>query len=286
MIFLKRFFDFIFFGNVYVALGSVCLIQSTIIQSGFNNHLIWYSLLTFFATLFVYNFQRVFYKPQHDNSLHSIRRKWIFKNGLTIRILSVIGFVGISITFFYNDFDVLFYLSPLLFLSIAYFAPFIKFRKNAWLKLLTLVFVWTMTTAVVPMLLSNSEMFTKNNLLHILIRSCFMLGICIPFDIRDLQIDKVDTISTIPHVLGENKAKWLAFSILVIYCLLIVIGYEYTLFKTEIFIALMISAAINMILVLISNSNRNEYFFVAGIDGTMILQGVLLAIMKFIYPST
>ena len=276
MNFLKRFFEFILFGNIYVAIGAACLVQSSVIQLGYTNHLFFYSLLVFFSTLFQYNFQRVFYKIQKDNSLNSIRRQWIFKNQKSIKLLMLTGFTGVVITFFFNSFYILFYFSPLLLLSLLYFLPFVKLRKNPWLKLLTLVLVWTMVTAVVPILLSSIEFFTKNIFLHILTRFCFMTAICIPFDIRDLQIDKTDAVSTIPHLMGENKARWLAFGFMLLYIVLIISEYAFGNINSKIFTTLIIYSVACSVLVLMSNSRRSEYFYIAGIDGTMVLQGVLL----------
>jgi 1,4-dihydroxy-2-naphthoate octaprenyltransferase len=276
----KKILDFILFGNLYVAIGTICLIQSTHIQLGNSGHLFFYSLLTFFSTLFVYNFQRVFYKPQKDISLHSIRRRWIFENQPTIKTVCLIGFSGVAITFFYNDPKIIFYLSPLLILSLAYFVPSVKLRKSPWFKLLTLVIVWTMATAVVPILLSHSDLFTKNNILHIVVRFSFMMAICIPFDIRDLKIDEADHISTLPHLIGENKTRMLAVAFMFVYILLIIVEFYWMMFDAKIFAALMISALINTMLVFSSSSKRSEYFYVAGIDGTMILQGVMLMIAQ------
>jgi 4-hydroxybenzoate polyprenyltransferase len=280
--FIKRFLQLILFGNIYVALGAVCLTQSTIIQLRLNDYLFSYSLLVFFSTLFIYNFQRIFYKFQKNNSLYSVRRKWIFENQLTIKFLTLTGFIGICVSFFFNDYKIVFYLSPLLILSLAYFLPFIKLRKNAWFKLITLVFVWVMVTAIVPILLNHSALITKSNLLHIATRLCFMIAICIPFDIRDLQIDSADKISTIPHIMGENKTRWLAVLFMFIYNFLIVMEFYFGIIDHAIFIGLLFSAVINTILVFLSSSKRNEYFYVAGIDGTMILQGLVLFVVKWI----
>ena len=272
----KRFIDLILFGNIYVALGAVCLVQSSVIQLQFTDHLISYSLLVFFATLFVYNFQRIFYKSPSENSQSSIRRKWILKNKTVIKILTLTGIAGVFITFFFNDHKLLFFLSPLLILSLVYFLPFIKLRKNPWLKLLTLVLVWTMVTAVVPILLTHIEPFTLKDHLHIHVRFCFMMAICIPFDIRDLEIDKADSVSTLPLLLSENIARWLAFGFMLLYIFLIIPEYLLGMINVQVFLALLISAIINAIIVLMSNSKRSEYFYVAGIDGTMILQGILV----------
>lgn len=279
MKFLKQFSDLILFGNIYVALGASCLVQSTLIQIGANSRLIEYSILAFFSTLFVYNLQRIFYKPQQDKSLHSIRRKWIFENQIAIKTLALIGFSGVCVSFFFNDFKILFYLSPLLILSIAYFLPSIKLRKSPWFKLLTLVIVWTLVTAVVPILLDSSAVFTTHHLLHTAVRFTFMLAICIPFDVRDLLVDAADNVSTIPHLMGETKTRWFANTCMFIYILLIILEFISGMFNLNIFAALIISALINAVIVFWSNSKRSEYFYVAGIDGTMILQGVLLMIV-------
>ena len=276
MSFFKRFFDFILFGNIYVAICAVCLIQSTTIQLGTSDHLLLYSALSFFATLFIYNLQRVFYSPQKDNSLLSIRRKWISENQFSVKLLCVIGFSGVAGTLFFNDHRILFYLSPLLILSIAYFLPSIKLRQNAWLKLLTLAFVWTMVTAIVPALLNNIDPYSSKSILHFFVRLCFMIGICIPFDIRDLDVDKAENITTLTQKLGENKTRFIAFGFIILYAFLIIGEFVMGMFSEKIFIALVISAIINAIVVFMSSSKRNEYFYVALLDGTMILQGVLI----------
>jgi 4-hydroxybenzoate polyprenyltransferase len=278
---LKRFFDFLLFGNVYIAIGAFCLAQSTAVQLQLQIPLLAYSLLVFFATLFVYNFQRIFYIPQENTALHSVRRAWIFGNPSIIKGLAGLGFIGVVITFFYVNFHILFYLSPLLILSLAYFAPFVKLRKNAFFKLLTLVIVWTMATAVVPILLAHLSLSEPKNYLHLLIRFCFMTAICIPFDIRDLKIDKADNISTIPHLLGENLTRWLAFAFMMAYDALIILDYQLHFLPAFIFVMLLLSAVLNTILVVMSSSKRSEYFFTAGIDGTMILQGALLLLANY-----
>jgi 4-hydroxybenzoate polyprenyltransferase len=277
----KRFLDFLLFGNLYVALGALCLVQSTVIQLQLGTHVLSYSLLVFFATLFVYNFQRIFYVPQENTTLHSVRRAWIFRNPTTIKILAAIGFIGVSITFLYVGFYIVFYLSPLLVLSLAYFIPFIKLRKNAFFKLLTLVIVWTMATAVVPILLAHRPLMDMKNGLHLLVRFCFMTAICIPFDIRDLKIDEADNVSTIPRILGENQTRWLAFAFMITYIVLIILAYDLNHTPTIVFVMLLLSAILNTVLVMMSNSKQSEYFFVAGIDGTMILQGVLLLLANY-----
>jgi hypothetical protein len=279
--FFKRIFDFILFSNIYVALGAVCLVQSSIIQLQLNSSLIAYCFLVFFSTLFVYNFQRVFYKAPENSALNSVRRIWIFKNPHLLKTLTGIGFCGSVVAFLFNDFRIAIYLLPLLVLALLYFVPAVKLRKNPWIKLLTLAIVWTMVTAVLPLLLKQGP-FDTYALLHTLVRFWFMIAICIPFDIRDLKIDTADAVSTIPLRVGENRAKWLAFGCMVVYVLLIILEHLFGMINLKIFIALLFTATLNSMLVLMSSSKRSEYFYIAGIDGTMILQGVILLVTAYL----
>ena len=281
---LKRFFDFILFGNIYISIGAVCQIQSTARQLNFTDNLFSYSILTFFATLFIYNLQRVFYNEVIDVNLNSIRRNWIFGHPVTVKVLTLIGFIGVSLTFFFNDYRIIFYLSPLLILSLAYFIPAIKLRKSPWFKMFTLASVWTMTTAVVPLILnsssSNPALQLWQIILHTSLRFCFIMAICIPFDIRDIAIDASESVSTLPHLFGENKTRLLALFFLLIYIVLIILEFTTATISLPSFIALLISMSATLVLIIFSNSKRSEYYFVAGIDGTMILQGVLMIIVS------
>lgn len=234
-----------------------------------------YLLLVFFATLFIYNFQRLFYKNTSNYEGGSIRRSWISKNQHVIKVQTAIGFAGTCITFLYCDYKLIFYLSPLLLLSIVYFIPFVKLRKHPLLKLFTLALVWTMVTATTPLLLAN-ESIIASNLLHIAERFLFMVAICIPFDIRDLQIDKKENVQTLPHIIGEIKAKNMALICILFSGILLGLEYMSGVIPTKTLTALLLSTIISALLIVTTHSKRSEYFYVAGIDGTMLIQGFLI----------
>jgi len=133
-----------------------------------------------------------------------------------------------------------------------------------------------MVTAVLPILLNGSNPFSRKDLLHIFVRFCFMTAICIPFDIRDLAIDRADSVSTLPHLYGENKTRKVALFFMLIYLLLIVAEYYTGMLNSKLLLGLFISALVNGILIFMSSTKRSEYFYVLGIDGTMILQGGII----------
>jgi 4-hydroxybenzoate polyprenyltransferase len=253
-----------------------------VIQMGKGDLLIEYSVLSFFATLFVYNLQRVFYSHQEDSSLLSVRRKWIFKNQFSIKLLCLLGAAGVAVTFFFNNYRILIYLTPLLVLSIAYFLPIIKLRQNIIFKLLTLAFVWTTVTAVIPAILNHVTLFSSITVLHFFSRFIFMIAICIPFDIRDLKIDQAENIHTLPQKIGETKTRWVAMVCMLLYCVIIFVDFILRMYPHKISLALLIASIINALLISLSNSKRGEYFYVVLIDGTMILQGVALIVAQYL----
>lgn len=279
MSFIKRFSDFILFSNVYVAIAAVCLVQSSLVQLAQHSGLLNYSLLVFFATLFVYNLQRIFYKTQSHKHIISVRRYWLSKNATLIKVVAGVGFIGSAVLFFFNNYKIMLYLSPLLLLSLLYFVPFVKLRKRPWIKLLTLIGVWTSVTSVVPALLINYAEITYF-VLHAFARFLFMAAICIPFDIRDMTIDKKENVSTLAITLGEKKAKRAAIVCVVLYTVLIVCEYGMGMINNYVLSVLLFTAIITSVLVVMSSSKRSEYFYIAGIDGTMILQGLMVVLVS------
>lgn len=276
---IKRLTNFVLFGNIYVSLGAFFLVHSTVIQTNLPGDHWSYSILVFFASLFVYNFQRIFYRTDIEKHRASIRRKWLHSHPLQIRILAFIGLAGVGISMFFNSFVLVLYLSPLLFLSIAYFIPGIKLRKNPWVKLLTLVTVWTLVTALVPLLLAGYSLDNPFLWLHTTLRFLFMAGICLPFDIRDIEVDKADAVTTLPHVLSSKKTTLLATIVLLVYLAGLGFAYFLHMFNGVIFLTMLFTGLINTVIVALTNENRSEYFYVAGIDGTMIVQGALLMLV-------
>lgn len=271
---MKKLFDFFSFGNFIVSLGAFFLVFSTSIQLRLSTPL-HYGFLIFFSTLFIYNIQRVFYKKEKKNYLNSSRRKWIFNNQASIKGLSIFGLLGVFTTAFFVELKFFIYLIPLCLISLAYFLPAINLRKIALVKLLTLVLVWTATTSVLPILLNNQE-FTLVHFIHIFSRFAFMMAICLPFDLRDLQIDASQNIKTIPHIIGERKTKLLAISFILIYgCINSIEFYLNTINSNE-WYCLMLVFIVSFLLLTNSNSKRNEYYYVVAIDSLMILEGILL----------
>jgi 4-hydroxybenzoate polyprenyltransferase len=102
------------------------------------------------------------------------------------------------------------------------------------------------------------------------------MAICIPFDIRDIKIDIAENITTIPQLLGELKTRRLALFFVFMTILTIVFEHHLNFIHTPQFIALLISTTISGAIIFMSSVKRGEFFYIVLLDGTMILQGVLM----------
>ncbi|MBL7882734.1 MAG: hypothetical protein JNL69_01595 [Bacteroidia bacterium] len=270
---IKQLINFILFSNIYVALGAFFLCISSAIELNLNNNYS-YTVLCFFSTLFIYNTQRIFYKKNDYTIPQSIRRKWISENRFIVLLLITLSFIGIIVSLFFVSKLIFIYFIPVFLLSVAYFFPTIELRKNAFLKQLILVFVWTVTTAVFPMILYKTSHIKEIDLLFFISRFCFMAAICLPFDIRDLTIDATDKTLTIPQLIGERKTKIIAGIFALIYLTIELILYQNEFISFSTCSIHFITALIVLGLLLLKS--KNEYVYTLGLDGTMILNGLLL----------
>jgi len=101
-------------------------------------------------------------------------------------------------------------------------------------------------------------------------RSLFVFCITLPFDIRDLKVDKHNKVNTLPAKLGLTNTLRLAFLLMTFFVLLCYINYSLIPF-----LALLISAVSTYCLIYFSPKFTHDYYFTGLMDGTMIVQFLL-----------
>jgi 4-hydroxybenzoate polyprenyltransferase len=225
---------------------------------------------TFFATLFTYNFQRRVGNLHVSNAFSRVER-----------LLMLAGFTGMLAFVMKLRLHQIIFLALAGALSIGYAYPFFKYqgkklslREVPYLKLWLILIVWSISTVLVPL---YQRIEPAELLLFSLQQFLFVLGLTIPFDIRDLRWDSPQ-LHTIPQVFGLRKARYLAMTSLALalipaYLLLWRGSSEGSLFYV---FAGTVSAGI--FLVSQTRKDRGELFFALLLDGVLLLQGILFAI--------
>jgi 4-hydroxybenzoate polyprenyltransferase len=273
----KNFLDFIGFSNLFLAVAVFCsTLQGGFIFKHANEPAIAFSILNFVAAFFLYNLQRIFQstQPTTDTRLLWYRKnkKWIFTFAV---LFGTILFEPLWNTFILYKEGILIY-GACAFFSILYFLPPVNLRKTAGLKQFYIALIWVMVCIVIPFMFeeasfSGSRNFQKDQWLYIISQFCFIAALCIPFDIRDVEKDKLERTKSLPVTVGVKNSKYIGIGLMLIYFILSFFIETKSLIGVRgiVFIA-------SSVMIWFSEPHRHRYYFTYLADGMIILQTILL----------
>lgn len=286
----KRYFrasiDFLLFSNVFIALCSVAqgLVTYQLLGVQPQKHIL---ALLFCSTLAQYNFSILLSKPKNPQDSPFRRVKWIFSHYrlmISLTIISVLSLIPLILFLSLPAQILLFFLAVV---AVGYALPIFSLHDKKFglrnipgIKLFLIALVWSLSTVLLPILeLDSSALFyisSSDTILLVAKRFLFIAAITVPFDIRDLFQDRSVALKTIPVMLGEKKAYLFCQGLLAAYLVLLFLFSE-SIDKN--FIALTLTIILSGWLIFKSNLVRNEYYYFLFLDGTMILQFLLLALL-------
>lgn len=285
---IKKTLKLLIYTNVFVSLGAFLLACETIffLHLNFLEHLK-PLVLVFFATLFLYNYQRVIAFKNKANHLKSERHIWIDKHQkllITITTLAAVISLIVGISIANKSYFV--FGSIVFFLAFFYSTPLFK-KKNNWYRLRDLPFaklflvgiVWSAVITILP-IIELLDLFSKKEIyILFFIQFLFITSITIPFDIRDYAIDKHNKIKTLPINLGIKKSKQLAY-------LFVLIGLLFSVLfffdNSSFWITELVISVLCILLIKKSLPTSNDFFFTFFVDGLMILKPTLFFVLLYI----
>lgn len=276
-------FRILLYSNAWIALAALALsLQTEYLLLG---KVEWHPFhgFIFFGTVFIYASHRLVSLKRIPDGGWQERFFYISRGQRWIYTYAIISLV-ISAYFYW-------WLSPKMkimtlmpgFLSLAYVFPVLRggrrFRDIHFLKIFLIAIVWTWMTVVLPAAELNLE-----KLLVVwpmsLERICFVFAITLPFDVRDLLLDHTQSVKTLPGVIGIQATRRLAGVLLLLMVLMAAFSTSMVWYTVGHLIALVISAAHAMFLIYRARQDRNDIYFTGWLDGTMILQFVLVWILS------
>lgn len=277
---IKKFQEFILFSSIFIASCAVAFCMETNILLGLPLSSFSFYCFVFGATLAQYNLHYVVKTVAIQNSE---RLAWSLRNRKIHLLLLAAGSVLIAISFFsfhLKHFIILVCLGVIAFL---YSFPFLPFGKKkrikdyGFFKIITLAFLWTLVTVWFPV---NSMPFDTGLFLFVFVqRFVFMFVLCLLFDVRDIEIDKKENIRTLAVALGNKNSYLLAYLSLILFVVLCVAQYFY-LPHTGFLIAMLLSASATLLILEVSKKTNSDYIYLAGIDGMMLLQALLIYLFR------
>jgi 4-hydroxybenzoate polyprenyltransferase len=273
---------FIIHSNILLALAAVALTLASQVQVGTKPHSEAYLAVIFFSTLLDYNFHRLRAVSNNPEANGIGKLKWSSGHLKLVKLLIIIAFTGFVISLFYSGFEILYLLLPLAFLSLLYSFTYTGKRKQNFrllripgMKTILIAFIWTTATVFVPVLQSESAINYSNIVMLCAERFTFIFAIAIPFDIRDVETDRLSLLKTIPIHFGESNA--IKISNIALLLSLLIAGFHY--FDTKmIFILPTYVISIFITLFFINTKTlKNAAFYHHGIlDGCILLHGMMI----------
>lgn len=281
--------DFLLFSNIFIALCSVAqgLVTYQLLEVKPEKYIL---ALLFFATLAQYNFSILLSKPANPQNSTFRRVKWIFSHYrmmITITIISILSLLPLVLFLSVPSQILLLFLGVM---SVTYALPIFSFHDKRFglrnipgIKLFLIAMVWSLSTVLLPILelesLGTFSISSRDTILLVAKRFLFVAAITVPFDIRDLFQDRSSALKTIPVMLGEKKAYLFCQGLLIAYLVLLFLFSES--FDKN-FVALALTIFLSGWLIFRSNFVRNEYYYFLYLDGTLILQFVMLVLVSFL----
>jgi hypothetical protein len=268
----NKFTRFLVYSNTWISLGGVLFALQfyVLFKLPINPYYLGFIGCSTFMT---YNFQR-FVKLRHDAYKKNERFQWmIAHHKLLFAMMSIAG-IGLLYTLFKLDFfdtnslhKSSYILVLMAFLSFFYIVRLPVFlssnlRDIPYIKIYLIAIVWMLSASYLPAIF---EHYPFNQHLHLFALACliFILGLTIPFDIRDLAIDQARK-KTIPQLIGVRKSLILSSILLAIATLLFVYIQQEILWFT------IASSILIIILLLRTKTSTKEFYFSFVIDGFLI----------------
>lgn len=238
------------------------------------------------STLFVYLLIRVAATKRIEEYKPDERWNFFFENLTFIKTLTVIAGASCVVIYFFLEKQVQYALVLPGIISIVYGIPFRVSKKRKRLrdvgivKIFLISFVWAYTGSVLPILNAGDSIWTVECVLLFAAGFCFIFGITLPFDIKDMQIDAMHGVKTIPVYLGEENTYTLAFLLLFISGgIHIVMQSMYNNINYS--VPLGISMLVTGLTVYLTRIKKGNFLFFGLLDGMILLQFLLIRFYRY-----
>jgi 4-hydroxybenzoate polyprenyltransferase len=266
----------ILYYNVLLCVAALLLTISAQIQLGFSPLFRPYFILIFFATLFEYNRTRL---------IAFLKRSKIQYPYLLIFFCSVSGILIIG---WLIKPEVLLTFLLLGIITTLYYLPFnrkrnqlFNLRQIPYLKTFLIAFVWSGVTIFLPSIDSGISLFDSKVILLFSERFLFIMAVAIPFDIRDMNKDRISNLKTIPILISPGNAIILTYVSLIISFIVSVYHYQ-EINNWFITFALFVSLIITIVILRSKFLKTTGQHYYHLLDGTLLLQGSLVLVFFFL----
>ncbi len=277
MNFLKKLVDLYLYSSVHIALGaflSVILCYSVFYHIPGSD----YPLFVFFSTVFLYCAHRVIGIEKVKMFQGEGRFAVIKAHKIHLLIYTILA--GLAMIFFFLRMQRHLQLWLLLpgAISIMYVLPLFgdkkRLRDYFQIKIYLIAIIWGMIIAFIPYIEAEGAMDLKG-IIYFLEKTIFIFAITIPFDIRDLRVDKTMEVNTIPHEIGLRKAYRLTYGLMILTIFLVLAQYFLDTYSIKMAVGITIGYLLTILFIKLSEKKTHDYFYAGILDGTISLVAII-----------
>lgn len=284
--FLSNSIRFLNSTNIFISLAAVSLALATQVQLGMKPEVHPYLFIIFYATLLEYNSQRLIAIVRNSGNSRGSTYPWARQYRwllFAVFLLSIVLFIGAILL---AKREILMVLAPVALITFLYSLPglsgqtnIFRLRELPFLKIFLVAAIWSIVTVLFPVIYSGNIRFS---LMWMMLaeRFLFIFAIAIHFDIRDMKVDSMTKLKTIPLFLGEINALALAKVSLLLF---FGISVFHVLYRDIVFV---LPALIASVILVVSVINKKETMASARyyglLDGTMLIQGLLICLCYYL----
>lgn len=288
---LRQTLDFTLYSNFFIAVCSVgqALLTYRLLELDPEYPVLG---ILFFSTLAMYNFAMLISKPENYKKSPYRRVRWIYSHYRLMITMSMIAIISIAALSLFLSLSSILLMGFTGFVAICYNLPLFKFNDRKFglrnipgLKLFLISLIWSLSTVIFPIVESATKfhaiVLPSDAVLLAGMSFLFISAITIPFDVRDIFQDRLYSLQTLPVVLGARKSIAVAHLMLFAYIGLLFVFSKGTIGPAV--AALLIAQLITAFFIHRSASGKSEYFYFLFLDGTMLLQVILVITAQWLY---
>ena len=255
---MKNLFTFFLNSKIFLSICVFSLgLSSQYILKQYHTNVL---TLLFFGTFLSYNYQRLFFQYIFKEAKINT---WFASNKVIVMLLIAISILIFCYSFLQLQLPTK--IAAFVVSAISLLYPFL--RRVPFLKIFLIAFSWSFSTLAFTYLESNL-IFDSGFYFSLLSRTCFILSITIPFDIRDAKYD-MNKINTIPLSFGVNFSKNLSLIFLFFY-VLIDSSFYYKTFDLNAFFATIFCFLYTFFILKRVRGNSDNYFYSFWIESCSV----------------
>ncbi|RLD27769.1 MAG: hypothetical protein DRI75_08675 [Bacteroidetes bacterium] len=269
----KQILDFYINSSIHVALAVFSLSWITLLEFDipYDKEVLCF---LFFASVTGYNFVKYFGLAKFHHRRLANWLKWI-------QVFSLFCFIGLCFYAYQLNSKTLIYVFGAGIITFLYAIPFLpkrlfidkqqNLRHISGLKIYVIALVWVGVTVFIP-LINNDFQINFDVIITALQRFMFVMVLMFPFEIRDMQFDKL-RLSTIPQQIGLRATKTIG--------VLLLVGFFFLEFLKDVtnmksIVVLAIITCVTLMFLIFSQEYYKKYYTSFWVEGIPILWLLLM----------